>query len=387
MKRILQIPNYMYPHVGGIEQVARDVAQALKSTAADQKIICFNENASDEKTICHRKETIRDLVDGIETVRCGCTAKIRSQSVSPTYPRELKRMMDEFAPDTIIFHYPNPFVAHWLLAYLPAETRLILYWHLDIVKQTVLRKLFRKQNEQLIERADKIVATSEAYINGSPWLCQVREKCVVIPNCINEERMKRTSASDKAAMDIRQRNNGKIICLAVGRHIKYKGISYLIQASKQLDERFAVYIIGQGEETEKLKQEAASDPKIQFLGNVGNEELKGWLSAADIFCFPSITKNEAFGIALAEAMYYGKPAVTFTIPGSGVNEICPNGQTGIEVPNRDVNAYAKALRMLADDELLRRQLGKNGRQRAEKELLFPQFKKRICSLLSESETQ
>ena len=89
-----------------------------------------------------------------------------------------------------------------------------------------------------------------------------------------------------------------------------------------------------------------------------------------VFCFPSITKNEAFGLALAEAMYYGKPAVTFTIPGSGVNEICPNGQTGIEVPNRDVDAYAKAIRTLADDERLRARLGANGRKRAEEELLF-----------------
>ena len=53
-----------------------------------------------------------------------------------------------------------------------------------------------------------------------------------------------------------------------------------------------------------------------------------WRTSASvrmIFCFPSITRNEAFGIALAEAMYCGKPAVTFTIEGSGVNFVSLDG--------------------------------------------------------------
>lgn len=53
--------------------------------------------------------------------------------------------------------------------------------------------------------------------------------------------------------------------------------------------------------------------------------MKAYLSAMDIFCFPSITKNEAFGLALAEGMYYSKPAITFTIDGSGVNFVSLNG--------------------------------------------------------------
>ena len=43
MKKILQIPNYMYPHIGGIEQVARDIADSLiENEEIEQKIICFN---------------------------------------------------------------------------------------------------------------------------------------------------------------------------------------------------------------------------------------------------------------------------------------------------------------------------------------------------------
>lgn len=82
---------------------------------------------------------------------------------------------------------------------------------------------------------------------------------------------------------------------------------------------FRIYITGTGELTEKLHEEARGDNKITFTGRIDDTELKALILASDMFCFPSISKNEAFGLALAEGMYYEKPAVTFTIPGSGVN--------------------------------------------------------------------
>lgn len=102
-----------------------------------------------------------------------------------------------------------------------------------------------------------------------------------------------------------------------------------------------IYITGTGELTEKLHEEANDDKKVVFTGRIDDMELKALILASDIFCFPSITKNEAFGLALAEGMYYGKPAVTFTIPGSGVNYVSINGETGIEVENRNVKSMLK----------------------------------------------
>ncbi|MBR3017229.1 MAG: glycosyltransferase [Clostridia bacterium] len=381
MKKILQIPNYLYPHVGGIEQVARDILWALKGEDVEQKIICFNEDARDGMMICRRKETAHDRVDGIEVVRCGCIAKIRSQSISPRYPSELKKMIHDFSPDVIIFHYPNPYVAHWLLKYLPKDTKLFLYWHLDIVKQVLLRHLFEGQTQRLIARADRVIATSPNYVEGSPWLCKAKAKCTVIPNCISTERLEKTPQAESIARKIREENPDKIICVSVGRHVKYKGITYLIQAAKQLDSRFLIYIIGNGEETEALKQEARGIDSIHFLGTVTDDELKGWLAAADIFCFPSITKNEAFGLALAEAMYYEKPAVTFTIPGSGVNYVCLNGETGIEVPGGDAAAYARAMKTLADDPEMRRRLGQNARKRVEENFTSAIYREKILAVL------
>ncbi|MCR5724415.1 MAG: glycosyltransferase, partial [Treponema sp.] len=82
---------------------------------------------------------------------------------------------------------------------------------------------------------------------------------------------------------------------------------------------------------------------IEFIGRISDEEKKCYLLTADVFAFPSITKNEAFGIALAEALYCGLPAVTFHIDGSGVNWVNQDSVTGIEVKHFSAQEYALAL--------------------------------------------
>lgn len=371
MKRVLHISKYYYPFCGGTEQIAKDCVNSLVDKY-EQKVFCFNEG----------KEDLTDEVDGIEVIRVGCFAKVASQSLSKSYGKMLKKILNSFSPDIIIFHYPNPFAATFLLRYIPAKCKLAIYWHLDIVKQKLLKQLFIGQNRQLVQRADVLIATSPTYVDGSPWLSSAREKCTVVPNCINIERLQGSVEVDKKAAEIREQNKGKTICLAVGRHTEYKGFKYLIEAAHSLDDSFQIYITGKGEETENLKAEAGDDKKIHFLGLVDDVELKGYLTAMDIFCFPSITKNEAFGLALAEGMYYGKPAVTFTIPGSGVNYVSINGETGLEVPNRDVEKYAEALKELAEDEELRTRMGIAGKKRVEENFLDTQFRNNILKVVN-----
>lgn len=369
MKRILHVSKYYYPFRGGTEQIAQDCVNACKGSYR-QMVICFNHG---EDSKANRK----DVVDGVKVIRAGVFATVASQGLSVSYKKLLKKTIHSFKPDIIVFHYSNPFVAHFLLPRIPASCKFIIFWHLDIVRQKVLGRLFAGQNLRLLKRADLLIAASPNYVEGSPWLSRARDKCVVIPDCINVDRLKLTLEAEKRAARIREENKGKTICFAVGRHTAYKGFMYLIRAARLLDDSFQFFITGKGEETPRLKAEAAGDPKIHFLGLVDDEELKAYLTAMDIFCFPSVTKNEAFGVALAEAMYFEKPAVTFTIPGSGVNYVCLSGENGIEVPNRDVEKYAAALKMLAADGDLRRRLGAVGRQRVEENFLNRQFTQSI----------
>ncbi len=372
MKKVLHISKFYYPYAGGTEQIARDCVLALKAEY-DQKVIAFSEDKEDKAID----------VDGIKVLKCGCFKTVSSQPLSSTYEKTLHKVMVEYEPDIIIFHYPNPLVAMFLLKELKkSKAKLVLYWHLDIIKQKLLKKLFYFQNKKLLRKAAVIIATSPNYIEGSHWLSSVKEKCVVVPNCINVERMEINQEVLDRVSEIQRTNAGKTICVAVGRHTEYKGFTCLVQASKLLEEKFEIFITGTGELTESLKQEAENDPKVHFVGRVDDIELKALILVSDIFCFPSITKNEAFGLALAEALYYGKPAVTFTIPGSGVNYVSLNGVTGIEVENRNVEKYAEAMEKLASDENLRRKYGKAAKERVIDNFLSTEFCKNILQVIS-----
>lgn len=145
----------------------------------------------------------------------------------------------------------------------------------------------------------------------------------------------------------------------MGRHTKYKGLRHLIEAEQYMRSDCVIVIGGKGPLTESLKALAKkrNSTRIHFIGRLSDDDLRCYLYAASIFAFPSVTKNEAFGVALAEAMYCYTPAVTFTIKGSGVNWVNLDGVTGIEVPqvgNQD-KAYAEALDTLVVDTNLQKE--------------------------------
>lgn len=382
--RILHISKYYYPFLGGTEQVARDMVKALSDTGAQQVVICFNEDANDGNTICRHGETIKDVIDGVDVYRCGYVIKASSQAISLTYGRTLKTIMNDFMPNIVIIHYPNPFVTHFLLKHKDKDFKLLVYWHLDITKQRLLKHLFHGQNLALIKRADRVLGATPKHVDESAYTPQFGNKRYILPYMIDENNLIISKEEIDRAERIKKQYSGKTIGFFIGRHVPYKGLTYLVKASKELGAVNMVFLVaGSGELTESLKEEAKSDPKIIFLGRISDSERRSYLYACDIICFPSITRNEGFGLALAEGMYFGHPAVTFTISGSGVNYVNIDGVTGIECPNSDYKAYAKALETLANDQTLRMGMGNAARQRILDNFTASSFHKNIIRLISE----
>lgn len=383
MKKVLQISKYYYPFLGGTEQVARDIANSVsRLSEVEQKIICFNEDASDGNMRSRKNETIHEIVDGIEVIRCGYQMKISSQAISFTYPSELDKVMKEFNPDIVILHYPNPFVTHFLLKYKNKKFKLVVYWHLDITKQKLLKRLFHQQNISLVNRADKIIGATPKHLEESVYTKYFEGKKQILPYMIDEKNLIISEKEIEKAKEIRKKYAEKIIGFFIGRHVPYKGLNYLVEASKMIGQSDIQFLIaGTGELTEELKEQARGDSKVEFLGRISDSDRRAYLYACDIFCFPSITRNEGFGLALAEGMYFGKPAVTFTIPGSGVNYVNLDGVTGIECANGDSLAYAKALTKLCEDVKLREIYGENARRRVMENFTFDKFNFNIHELI------
>lgn len=386
MKKVLQISKYYYPFIGGTEQVARDIANTLKEMPdVEQKVICFNDNVSNGKIEYKSNETVYDKVDGIDVIRCGYEAKISSQAISLAYKKNLKKLMYEFNPDIVILHYPNPFVTHYLMKYKDKKFKLWVYWHLDITKQSFLKHFFYGQNIKLIKRADKILGATPKHLDESEFSEYFVGKKQILPYTIDEKSLIISDKEVEDAEKIKEKNKKVKICFFIGRHVPYKGLKYLIEASRILGNyNVKFYVAGMGELTDELKLMAKNDNKIEFLGKISDSERRSYLYAADIFCFPSITRNEGFGLALAEGMYFGKPAVTFSIPGSGVNYVNLDGVTGIECPNCDSNAYAEAIRKLCEDDELRYNYGCAARKRIIENFTVQKFKDNVRKLIVES---
>lgn len=350
MKKILHISKYYSPYSGGIEDACKSLVDGIKEF--QQIVLCFNDGAIDAD----------ETVDGVRVVRVGIWKEVARQPISFHFVRTMRAVLKDYQPDIVHLHVPNPLVSLYALMLLPKRVKLIVHWHSDIIVHKFIHTLFSPIEKQLLNRADAIIATSPNYIEGSNLLCRHKQKCTVVPNVVSEAKLNQQPASGIAIDDIHRRYGNDIV-LFVGRHVGYKGINYLIEAAERLKGNERILIAGKGPDTDALRAQAAGNDNITFLGRIPDDELATYMRAAKVFAFPSITRNEAFGVVLAEAMYCGAVPVTFTIPGSGVNWLCPNNVTGIEVANRDVAAFARAIDSLISDNELRLRLSQTAQVR------------------------
>lgn len=124
-------------------------------------------------------------------------------------------------------------------------------------------------------------------------------------------------------------------------------------------------VIGDGERASELRElatEIGIASRTAFLGT--RRDIRELLAGLDVACLSSV--HEGVPIALIEAMAAGVPVVATHC--GAINDIVEDGEQGYVVPVGDVDAFADRLATLAHSESLRRQLGKNGRARVEREM-------------------
>ena len=97
---------------------------------------------------------------------------------------------------------------------------------------------------------------------------------------------------------------------------------------------------------------------VELLGHV--DDMAGLLQVVDMVVLPSY--REGLPKSLIEASACGKPIIATDVP--GCRDVVEDGVNGLLVPVRDGQALADAIRRLADNPAMRRQMGKAGRQRA-----------------------
>lgn len=152
--------------------------------------------------------------------------------------------------------------------------------------------------------------------------------------------------------------------LFFGRLLHEKGIDTLIRAAGR-NPGGRLELAGEGPLRGELEELARREGggRVSFAGFLAGDELRRRLAAAQFVVVPS-RWYENLPFAVMEAMAAGKAVVAADI--GGIPEMVEDGVTGLLYPVGDEAALGEAIGRLLADPALRREMGRRGREKAER---------------------
>lgn len=188
-----------------------------------------------------------------------------------------------------------------------------------------------------------------------------------------------------------QRASEGVVFLFIGRLLWDKGIGEYAQAAGVVKRAFpqAEFQVLGGLDPgnpavvpEEQVRTWEREGKIRWLGEV--RDVRPFISQADAVVLPSY--REGIPRSLLEAMAMAKPIIT--TDSVGCREVVEDGQNGFMVPVRDAAALAAAMvKMISIGEERRRDMGRYGRLKAEREfderLVIQKYMEEIERILAE----
>ncbi len=195
------------------------------------------------------------------------------------------------------------------------------------------------------DRYDKVVCVSETVKRSFRKVIGSGTDSCILYN-VNDE----TDIQHKAEA-LEANKPGAVTFLTVGRLSYEKGNDRLLDACKMLKGEgfnFALWLVGDGPEREKLMNQASDlglDNQVSFLGF--RENPYPYMRAADVIVTPS--HYEGFSTVVTEAMILGKAVVT--TPCSGMDELLGDSEFGLITEDSVEGIYLGMKRMLENPEL------------------------------------
>lgn len=167
------------------------------------------------------------------------------------------------------------------------------------------------------------------------------------------------------------------VILTISRLAERKGHDRVLRALPAVMEScpaISYVIVGDGPcktDLETLCRRLGLNSVVTFAGFVPDEELARYYNLADIFVMPNrevfdtTDSVEGFGITFIEANACGKPVIGGR--SGGAVEAVKDGVTGFLVNPQDENEVAQKMIYLLQNGEIARKMGRDGRERAEKE--------------------
>jgi glycosyltransferase involved in cell wall biosynthesis len=357
--KILHLYKDYYPVLGGIENHIKVLAEAQAAAGHQVTVLVCDPGR------CTRTETC----NGVKVIKAGRLTTAASMPLSLTQPAILARL----CPDIVHIHCPYPLgeVANYFLGQAQAT---VITHHSDVVRQQGWLRLYGPFLRRVLRSADRIIATSPRYIETSPWLRPVREKCVVVPLGVDAGRFALSTIP----------YDGSPILLFVGKLRYYKGLDDLLRALMEI-QGVNLNVVGDGpmrSSWEALAGELGLADRVHFLREVNDADLPVFYRQAHLFVLPANARAEAFGTVLLEAMAAGLPCITTEV-GTGTSWVVQHGVTGLVVPPRNPEALARAIRQLLTDPDACWRMGQQGQQRARQEFSEQRMVQGVMDLYQE----
>jgi glycosyltransferase involved in cell wall biosynthesis len=325
---------------GGAERVLAEITAGLAARGHEVTVASFDApGAADFYAFDHR----------VVRIRMGIGRSDRPSGMVDVLRRavRLRRLLRAERPDVAIGFMHSAYVP--LALALPGSgvagvaSEHIVHGH--YADRPVERALLRL----VAPRFRSITAVSEAMRQSFP--APIRRRMEVIPNPV------RIAPSDRAPAVGDQRT-----LLTVGRLESQKDHATLIAAFARLRGDFPDWrlrIVGEGALRPELERQVAGLGLGDCVTLTGaTAEIDCEYRAADLFAMPSL--YESFGIATAEGLGHGLPAIGFA-DCPGTNELIVDGENGLLVAGGDrVAALAGGLARLMGSEAERARMGAAG---------------------------
>ncbi len=362
--RVLHVGKFFSPFAGGIENFMLDLTRACARQDVRQACLVHESPGA-----TGQHEPTFQWLEWVR--RVPVRTRLSYAPISPGFRHALRRAIDDFRPDLLHLHMPNP-SAFWTLAEPRARAMpWLVHWHSDVVgpgldfKLRLFYPAYRPFEQAVLRRASAVIVTSPPYLDSSLALHRWREKCRVIPLGLDPARLRTDPDHEWSGGD--WRGCGGLRVFAVGRLSRYKGFDNLIRSASRV-KKVEVLIAGDGDERRRLERLVARNVagRVRLLGVIDDRHRNQLLSECDLVCMSSINRAEAFGLTLVEAMAAGKPQIATRVPGSGMDWVIEEGRTGWMVAPGDTENLAATFKRLLRDRSVLAAYGQRAREQFER---------------------
>lgn len=311
--KVLHFYKTFFPETyGGVEQVIDQLAQGMEQYGVESNVL----------TISKSQKLGNSVINGYKVHRSKSSLSLASTEFSIPAIKDFYNLAKK--ADIIHYQFPYPFAD--LLHFITKVNKpTVVSYQSDIVKQKNLLRIYKPLMYRFLNSVDKIIATSDNYLNTSEVLQKYKDKVTVIPNAINKASY---PLVDSTKINHWKEKLGDKFFLFIGVPRYYKGLYSLINAAK--NSNFKVVIAGSGGIDQELKDYTQKNQinNVIFLGSVSEEDKVALLNICYSVVLPSQLRSEAFGMVLLEGAMYAKPLISCEI-GTGTTFINKDRITGL----------------------------------------------------------